>query len=67
MKTRILVGLGVVLAASAIAALTFMKTGPLSIPWTSDYEAAFQQAGERDGVVLTYLHTDWCSYCKQME
>ena len=40
---------------------------PATLNWMSDAEAAFSRSATRDEPVLTYLYTDWCTYCKQME
>lgn len=38
-----------------------------SIPWAKDLTSAFERAKNEKKPVLTYLFTDWCSFCKQME
>lgn len=41
--------------------------GPDEIPWGSDLEAALQRSESKDLPLVTYFHTDWCTYCRQME
>ena len=40
---------------------------PDRLPWIQSYEQALKQARQEDKLVLAYLYTDWCGYCKQME
>ncbi len=37
------------------------------IPWQGDYQTALKTASAEDKLVLAYLHTDWCKYCKKLE
>ena len=40
---------------------------PDRLPWIQSYEQALKQARQESKLVLAYLYTDWCGYCKQME
>ena len=40
---------------------------PDRLPWIQSYEQALKQARQEGKLVLAYLYTDWCGYCKQME
>jgi thiol:disulfide interchange protein len=40
---------------------------PGRLGWESDYEDALGEAQSRDQLVLAYLYTDWCGYCKKMD
>ena len=57
-----------VLVASLGAAL-FLSCGgnPAVIPWRPDFEQALADGQDWGKPVLTYLYTDSCTYCKQME
>ncbi|HUV14868.1 MAG TPA: thioredoxin fold domain-containing protein [Acidobacteriota bacterium] len=37
------------------------------IPWHTDPESAFAEAVDGKQAVLTFLYTDWCGYCRQMD
>ncbi|MGH9340020.1 MAG: thioredoxin family protein [Acidobacteriota bacterium] len=37
------------------------------IEWQTDYEEALDLARAREQHLITYLYTDWCTYCKQMD
>lgn len=47
--------------------LPFVSLPPPSLPWSEDYPAALEAAGKQDQLLLLYLHTEWCMYCRQME
>ncbi len=40
---------------------------PGRLGWELDYEDALGEAQSREQLVLAYLYTDWCSYCKKMD
>ena len=40
---------------------------PDRLPWTQSYQQALEQAQEEGKLILAYLYTDWCGYCKKME
>ena len=65
MKTRLLFLLGAVLILLAI--LPLLRFGSTSIPWRVDASLAFHQARELNQIVLVFLYTDWCTYCRQMD
>ncbi|MFQ5741401.1 MAG: thioredoxin fold domain-containing protein [Acidobacteriota bacterium] len=44
-----------------------LKSSAAAIPWGHDYEQALESARLQSRPVITYLFTDWCTYCKQME
>jgi len=37
------------------------------IQWHTDPESAFAEAADGKQAVLTFLYTDWCGYCRQMD
>jgi len=37
------------------------------IEWHSDPQSAFAEAADGKQAVLTFLYTDWCGYCRQMD
>ena len=42
-------------------------SGPKTIPWRPDFEQALADGQKSGRPVLTYLYTDTCTYCKEME
>ena len=40
---------------------------PDRLPWIRSYEQALNQAQLEGKLILAYLFTDWCGYCKKME
>jgi thioredoxin-related protein len=40
---------------------------PVSIPWSTNFEAAKKVAATQKKPILVYFTTDWCGYCKVME
>lgn len=40
---------------------------PDRLPWLQSYEQALKQAQLESKLILAYLYTDWCGYCKKME
>ncbi len=40
---------------------------PDRLPWIQSYEQALKEAQLGDKLILAYLYTDWCGYCKKME
>ncbi len=40
---------------------------PDRLPWIQSYGQALKQAQEEGKLILAYLYTDWCGYCKKME
>jgi len=63
-------GLIIAVAIALVAALAIplvLMTRSGALPWEQDYAAALAQAKARNQMVVAYLHTDWCMYCKKME
>ena len=42
-------------------------SAPAAIPWRPDFEQALADGQKWSKPVLTYLYTDTCTYCKEME
>ena len=42
-------------------------SGPTAIPWRPDFEQALADGRNSGKPVLTYLYTDTCTYCQEME
>ena len=40
---------------------------PDRLPWIQSYDQALKEAQLGDKLILAYLYTDWCGYCKKME
>lgn len=40
---------------------------PDRLPWIQSYQQALKQAQQEGKLILAYLYTDWCGYCKKME
>ncbi len=62
----------ILLALLGIIMLAFVgynlyQSVPSRLGWESDYEEALGEAQSREQLVLAYLYTDWCSYCKKMD
>jgi len=63
-------GLKLAIAAAGVAALIIplvLITRSSALPWEHDYAAALAQAKARNQMLVAYLYTDWCTYCKKME
>lgn len=65
MKTKFLFLLAALLIV--LAALPFFRSQPKKIDWVTDAKIAFEKAEESERPVLTFLFTDWCTYCRQMD
>jgi thioredoxin-like negative regulator of GroEL len=65
MKPKLLVLIGALLLAAAV--LPFIKSRPKIIAWHTEASTALDEAREEGTNVITFLYTDWCSYCRQME
>jgi thioredoxin-like negative regulator of GroEL len=62
-KLLFLLGAGILL----LATLPFLRSRPTSILWYTTTVKAFDEAREGEKPVLTFLYTDWCGYCRQMD
>ena len=51
----------------AFVGYNLYQSVPSRLGWESDYEEALGEAQSRDQLLLAYLYTDWCSYCKKMD
>ena len=51
----------------AFVGYNLYQSVPGRLGWESDYEEALDEAQSRDQLLLAYLYTDWCSYCKKMD
>ncbi len=63
-------GLIIAIAVAGVAALIIplvLLTRSDALPWEHDYATALADAKARNLMVVAYLHTDWCTYCKKME
>jgi len=63
-------GLIIAIAVAGVAALIIplvLLTRSTGLPWETDYTTALAHAKARNQMLVTYLHTDWCTYCKKME
>ncbi len=52
---------------AAGAGIFYSWNARAAIPWKTDFAAARQLSASTGRPLLTYLYTDWCTYCKQME
>ncbi|MFB3904780.1 MAG: thioredoxin fold domain-containing protein [Acidobacteriota bacterium] len=63
-------GLIIIIAVAGVAALIvplLLLTRSDALPWGHDYSSALADAKARNRMVVAYLYTDWCTYCKKME
>jgi TolA-binding protein len=63
-------GLIIAIAVAGVATLIIplvLMTRSDALPWEHDFTTALAQAKERNQMVVAYLYTDWCTYCKKME
>ncbi len=60
MRTALVASLGGLLLLSC-------TSGPKTLPWRPDFRQALTDGRESGKPVLTYLYTDTCTYCKEME
>ena len=51
----------------AFVCYNLYESVPSRLGWESDYEEALGEAQSRNQLLLAYLYTDWCSYCKKMD
>ncbi len=59
--------LSLLVFALVLVMVTLIQSGPKSLAWGKNYHEALERAKSREQVIITYLFTDWCSYCKKME
>ena len=50
-----------------VASLPFFKRGAQALSWQKDYEQALKHAQSENQLLIAYLFTDWCGYCRKME
>ncbi len=50
-----------------VASLPFFKRGAQALSWQKDYERALKHAQSENQLLIAYLFTDWCGYCRKME
>lgn len=65
MKPKFLFAAGFLLLL--MTTLPLFRSRPSSVDWHTDLEAAIAEARSDDKLLLTFLYTDWCGYCKQMD
>src|SRR5256885_5882667 len=63
---KLLVSMGVVIAAIVVAAMTIHST-PSTITWERDYDRAIQRAAAEKKLIIADMFTDWCVLCKKMD
>ena len=51
----------------AFVCYNIYESVPNRLGWKSNYEEALGEAQSRNQLLLAYLYTDWCSYCKKMD
>ena len=50
-----------------LVGFSLYRSLPDRLPWIQSYPQALKQAQEEGKLILAYLYTDWCGYCKKME
>jgi thioredoxin-related protein len=55
------------LAFIAVVTLPNLTSKADVIPWEGDYQAALKKAEAASQLVLVYLYTDWCGFCRKMD
>ncbi|MCY3774402.1 MAG: thioredoxin fold domain-containing protein [Candidatus Aminicenantes bacterium] len=50
-----------------LVGFSLYRSLPGRLPWIQSYQQALKQAQQEGKLVLAYLYTDWCGYCKKME
>lgn len=67
-KSKILFILGGLILVLAIVPMLRRPASQSSgIIWNTEPEQAFAQVADGKRAVLTFLYTDWCGYCRQMD
>ncbi|RPI25517.1 MAG: outer membrane protein assembly factor BamD [Acidobacteria bacterium] len=67
MSRGLLIAIGLAGAAALIIPLILLSGRSDSLDWQKDYDSALATAKARNQMVVAYLYTDWCTYCKKME
>ncbi|HXK62481.1 MAG TPA: thioredoxin family protein, partial [Acidobacteriota bacterium] len=65
MNSKILVAIAISALIISVAALLTGRSD--SLDWHRDYASALATAKARNQMVVAYIYTDWCMYCKKME
>ena len=50
-----------------LVGFSLYRSLPGRLPWIQSYQQALEQAQQEGKLILAYLYTDWCGYCKKME
>ena len=50
-----------------LVGFSLYRSLPGRLPWIQSYQQALKQAQQEGKLILAYLYTDWCGYCKKME
>jgi thiol:disulfide interchange protein len=38
-----------------------------AIDWETDYDVALKKAKQENKIVMAFVYTDWCPYCRKMQ
>lgn len=67
MKRKNLVITAAALAVLVVLVLLIARPTSADLPWHENYPSALEESQQRDLLLLAFLYTDWCTYCRQME